>query len=74
MEIARDDYLQKLDKVRENGLVKIITGVRRCGKSYLLLTGEVAAVQAATQNTGSAPSSAAHPYPRLIPAKMTGKK
>ena len=38
MEIARDDYLQKLDKVRENGLVKIITGVRRCGKSYLLFT------------------------------------
>ena len=38
MEIARADYVQKLDNVRGNGLVKIITGVRRCGKSYLLFT------------------------------------
>lgn len=38
MEIARDDYVRKLDNVRGNGLVKIITGVRRCGKSYLLFT------------------------------------
>ncbi len=38
MEIARDLYLQKLIDHRQNGLVKIITGVRRCGKSYLLFT------------------------------------
>ena len=38
MEIARDFYLQKLIDHRHNGLVKIITGVRRCGKSYLLFT------------------------------------
>lgn len=38
MEIARDDYVKKLNKARGNGLVKIITGVRRCGKSYLLFT------------------------------------
>ena len=36
MEIKRDRYLQKLIDRRENGLVKVITGIRRCGKSYLL--------------------------------------
>lgn len=36
MEIKRDYYLNKLIQHRKNGLVKIITGVRRCGKSYLL--------------------------------------
>jgi len=36
MEIKRDRYLDKLIKRRNNGLVKVITGVRRCGKSYLL--------------------------------------
>ena len=36
MEIRRDYYLNEL-KIRENnGLIKVITGVRRCGKSYLL--------------------------------------
>ncbi len=34
--IQRDSYLQKLINKRENGLVKVITGIRRCGKSYLL--------------------------------------
>ena len=38
MEIARDFYLQKLIDHKHNGLVKIVTGVRRCGKSYLLFT------------------------------------
>ena len=36
MEIKRDRYLQKLIDRRENGLIKVITGIRRCGKSYLL--------------------------------------
>ena len=36
MEIKRDYYLSKLIQHRKNGLVKIVTGVRRCGKSYLL--------------------------------------
>ena len=36
MEIKRDRYLQKLTDRRENGLIKVITGIRRCGKSYLL--------------------------------------
>ena len=36
MKIERNRYLQKLINSRKNGLVKIITGVRRCGKSYLL--------------------------------------
>ena len=35
-EINRDYYLQKLIKRKENGRIKIITGIRRCGKSYLL--------------------------------------
>jgi hypothetical protein len=38
MRIARDFYLQRLRKVEGNGLVKVITGVRRCGKSFLLFT------------------------------------
>ena len=36
MEIKRDYYLRKLIQHKNNGLVKIVTGVRRCGKSYLL--------------------------------------
>lgn len=35
-EIKRDIYLDKLISRKENGLIKIITGIRRCGKSYLL--------------------------------------
>ena len=36
--IDRNAYLKKLIAKRDNGLVKVITGVRRCGKSYLLFT------------------------------------
>lgn len=36
MEIRRDIYLNKLISKRHNGLIKVVTGVRRCGKSYLL--------------------------------------
>ena len=36
MEIERKQYLNKLIAKRGNGLVKVITGIRRCGKSYLL--------------------------------------
>ena len=36
MIIPRDKYLQELRSVMHNGMIKIITGVRRCGKSYLL--------------------------------------
>ncbi len=38
MEIKRDFYLNKLIKRKNNGLIKVITGIRRCGKSYLLNT------------------------------------
>ena len=38
MEIKRNVYLDKLIRKRGNGLIKVITGVRRCGKSYLLNT------------------------------------
>lgn len=36
MVIKRDKYLNKLIAKKENGLIKVITGIRRCGKSYLL--------------------------------------
>lgn len=36
MEIKRDRYLSELEAMRHTGFVKIITGIRRCGKSYLL--------------------------------------
>ena len=36
MEIKRDFYLNKLIQHKKNGMVKIVTGVRRCGKSYML--------------------------------------
>lgn len=36
MIIKRDRYLQKLIAKKDNGLIKIITGIRRCGKSFLL--------------------------------------
>ena len=36
MEIKRDYYLNKVINAKHNGLIKIITGIRRCGKSYLL--------------------------------------
>ena len=38
LEIKRDYYLQKLIAKKHNGLIKVITGMRRCGKSYLLFT------------------------------------
>ena len=34
--IKRDSYLKRLIDKKENGLIKVITGIRRCGKSYLL--------------------------------------
>lgn len=36
MEIKRDKYLEKLKIRKHNGLIKVITGIRRCGKSHLL--------------------------------------
>lgn len=36
MIIQRDRYLNKLIARKENGLIKVITGIRRCGKSFLL--------------------------------------
>ncbi|MBM3701368.1 MAG: ATP-binding protein, partial [Actinobacteria bacterium] len=36
MDIERKYYLDKLVSKKENGLIKVITGIRRCGKSYLL--------------------------------------
>lgn len=38
MEIRRDKYLDLLIHSCGNGLIKVIPGMRRCGKSYLLFT------------------------------------
>lgn len=38
MEIRRDKYLDLLIHSCGNGLIRVITGMRRCGKSYLLFT------------------------------------
>ena len=38
MEIKRDAYLQQLIERKDNGMIKVITGIRRCGKSFLLFT------------------------------------
>ena len=38
MEIKRNHYLQQFIDRQWNGMVKVITGIRRCGKSYLLRT------------------------------------
>ena len=37
-EVKRTDYVEWLDRKQGNGLIKIVTGMRRCGKSYLLFT------------------------------------
>lgn len=45
MEIKRDLYLQKLLSHRHNGMIKVITGMRRGGKSYLLFNLFVSALR-----------------------------
>jgi len=36
MRIQRDIHLNKLIRSKRNGMIKVVTGMRRCGKSYLL--------------------------------------
>ncbi|HJJ36183.1 MAG TPA: ATP-binding protein [Methanocorpusculum sp.] len=38
MEFKRDYYLDQLIRRKHNSLIKVVTGIRRCGKSYLLFT------------------------------------
>lgn len=35
-EIKRDNNLEQLIKRKDNGLIKIVAGIRKCGKSFLL--------------------------------------
>jgi len=37
MEIQRNIHLNRLISRRHNGMIKVVTGMRHCGKSYLLL-------------------------------------
>ncbi|MBO5486650.1 MAG: AAA family ATPase, partial [Eubacterium sp.] len=38
MNIKRDKYLNDLINRMHNGMIKVVTGIRRCGKSYLVFT------------------------------------
>lgn len=38
MDIKRDKYLADLVNRMNNGMIKVVTGIRRCGKSYLIFT------------------------------------
>lgn len=38
MEFKREEFLNRLIQKKHNGLIKVITGIRRCGKSYLLFS------------------------------------
>ena len=38
MEIKRDTYLNEIIQYKWDGQIKVITGIRRCGKSFLLRT------------------------------------
>ena len=40
MEIKRDDYLEEVKAVMGNGLVKVITGIRCCGKILSISLGD----------------------------------
>ena len=35
-EIKREKYLNKIIDKKENGLIKVVTGIRRCGKSFFI--------------------------------------
>ena len=37
-EVSRNEYLIRLESKRGNRMVKVITGIRRCGKSYLTIS------------------------------------
>ena len=38
MRLEREQYVRQLRESQWNGLIKVVTGVRRCGKTYLLTT------------------------------------
>ena len=52
MEIKRDIHLKKLIESKHNGMIKVVTGVRRCGKSYLLFNLFYRKWGAATERLG----------------------
>ena len=45
MEVKRDALLNRLMHLRHNGMIKVVTGMRRCGKSYLLFNLFAAALK-----------------------------
>ena len=59
MEIRRDIYLNKLISKKHNGLIKVVTGMRRCEKSYLLfnLFGDFPQFPGGNQNSDSKSSN-----------------
>ncbi len=40
MKIKRDSYLEQLKIRKDNGMIKIITGIRRCGKSCWIYSSD----------------------------------
>lgn len=52
MNILRTSYLDKLMRHRQNGLIKIVTGCRRCGKSYLLFRQFIPALKSEGTDDG----------------------
>ena len=52
MNILRTSYLDRLMRHRQNGLIKIVTGCRRCGKSYLLFRQFIPALKSEGTDDG----------------------
>ena len=69
MEISREKYLNDLIVRKGNGMIKVITGIRRCGKTYLvfelfvrhLLGAGVPRERIITLATLTAPTDTPHP-------------
>lgn len=85
MQIKRDFYLQQLVDGKQNGLIKIVTGIRRCGKSFLLFqlfrqylldvgVDSDHIIQIALDDIENANLREPLPLYKCIKAKMTGEE